>query len=289
MSSLPVPVSPRIEHRGVALRHLLDDRQDRLERAARADDAVEVVDVLLRVPEVLDLVLEAPVLDRLLDLELHLLDFKRLLNVVEGADLHRLDRRVHRAERGHQNHRGRWMKRLGGAQHVETVAAPHLQVAQHDIVLPFVQLLDRHVAVRRLVDFVMRIRQRAANPAPQRIVIICHQNPAHCSALSFDPGASPPRTPYDVARGAPRSPLRSAGSLRSSGDFVPRTPYTLARGPRRPVRSRAHSNSAEPRTTNPEPRTTTETARARSTPAASRETACRPLTAPARRCGRRGR
>ena len=173
------------EDRRVALGDLLDDRQDRLQRAARADDAVEVVDVLLGVPEVLDLVLEAAVLDGLLDLELHLLDLERLLHVVEGADLHRLDRRVHRPEGGHQNHRRRRMQRLGRAQHVQSVAAAHLEIAQHDIVLPFVQLLDRHVAVGRLVHVVMRIRQRAADPAPQRIVIICHQNPAHCSALSL--------------------------------------------------------------------------------------------------------
>ena len=200
------------EHRRVALGHFLDNRQHRLQRAARADDAVEVVDVLLRVPEVFDLVLQPPVLDGLFDLELHLLDFERLLHVVEGADLHRLDRRVHRPEGGHQNHRRRRMERLGGAQHVETVAASHLQVAQHDVVLPFVQLLDRHVAVRRLVHFVMRVRQRADNPAPQRIVIICHQNPAHCSALSFIRGASP-RGPPTPSLARPLDP-RSAPAAR---------------------------------------------------------------------------
>ena len=171
------------QHRRVALRDLLDDREHRLQRAARADDPVEVVDVLLRVPEVLDLVLEAAVLDGLLDLELHLLDLERLLHVVEGADLHRLDRRVHRAERRHQDHRRRRMQRLRGAQHVHAVAAAHLQIAQHDVELSLVQLLDRDVAVRRLIDFVMRVGQRADDAAPQRIVIVCHQNPAHCSAF----------------------------------------------------------------------------------------------------------
>ena len=44
------------QHRRVALRHLLHDGEHRLQRAAGADDAVEVVDVLLRVPQVLDFV-----------------------------------------------------------------------------------------------------------------------------------------------------------------------------------------------------------------------------------------
>src|SRR5471032_2861575 len=44
INSLPVPVSPDQDRR-VAPRHLLDDRQHGLQRAARADDAIEVVDV----------------------------------------------------------------------------------------------------------------------------------------------------------------------------------------------------------------------------------------------------
>ena len=43
-------------------------------------------------------------LDRLVDLDLHLLDLERLLHVVERAGLHRLDGGLDRAERGHQDH-----------------------------------------------------------------------------------------------------------------------------------------------------------------------------------------
>ena len=161
ISSLPVPVSPRISTVVLLLATFLTTDNTDCSAPLCADDAVEVVDVLLGVAEVFDLVLEAAVLDGLLDLELHLLDFERLLDVVEGADLHRLDRGVHRAERRHEDHGRRRMQRLGGAQHVEAVAAAHLEIAQHDVVLSLVQLLDRDVAVRRLVDLVMRIRQGA--------------------------------------------------------------------------------------------------------------------------------
>ncbi len=199
------------EHGRIALRHFLDDRQHRLQGAARADDAVEVVDVLLRVAEVFDLVLEAAVLEGLLDLELHLLDLERLLHVVEGADLHRLDRRVHGAEGGHEDDgRGR-LELARRAEHVHAVAAAHLEIAQHDVVLPLVELLDRHVAVRRLVHVVVRVRQCANDAAPQRIVVVSYQYPAHRSFLFLFTGASPPDPPSPSLAGAPcPAPLRRA-------------------------------------------------------------------------------
>ena len=81
----------------------LDDGEDLLQWLARADDPLEVVGFLLFVPEVIELVAKAAQLERLLDLDLHLLDLERLLHIVEGAVLHRLDRGVDRAERGHQD------------------------------------------------------------------------------------------------------------------------------------------------------------------------------------------
>ena len=73
---------------------------------------------------------------------------------------------------------------LGRAKHVEPVAAAHLQIAQDDIELPFMQLLDGDVAVWRLVHFVVRVRKRPDDPAPQRIVIVCNQNPTHVCSLN---------------------------------------------------------------------------------------------------------
>ena len=162
MSSLPVPVSPRMRTVVLLLATFLTMPSTAPQRAARADDAVELVDVLLRVAQVLDLVLEAAELDRLLDLELHLLDLEGLLHVVERADLHRLDGRVHRPERRHEDDRRRRVQRLRGAQHVHAVAAAHLEVAQDDVELSLVQLFDGDVAVGRLVDFVARVGQARA-------------------------------------------------------------------------------------------------------------------------------
>jgi hypothetical protein len=119
ISSLPVPVSPRTRTGGIAFRHLAHHCQHFLERAARADDALEVVDVALRVTEVVDLMLHPPHLERLLDLDLHLLDLEGLLHVVERAGLDGLDGGGHGAERGHEDDGGRGMQLLGGLQHLE--------------------------------------------------------------------------------------------------------------------------------------------------------------------------
>ena len=147
MSSLPVPVSPRISTVELLRATFLTIAEHLLQRAARADDAVEVVDVLLLVAQVLHLVLEMAELDRLLDLELHLLDFERLLHEVERADLHRLDGRVDRAERRHQDHRRARLNRSRRAQHVHAVGAAHPKVGQHDVELAVLQPLDRDRAV----------------------------------------------------------------------------------------------------------------------------------------------
>ena len=55
------------EHRRVALRHLAHDVEHALQGAAGADDAAELVDIVLRVTEVVDLVTQAPELQRLFD------------------------------------------------------------------------------------------------------------------------------------------------------------------------------------------------------------------------------
>ena len=170
------------QHRRVALRHLAHDAEHALQRVARADDAVEVVDVVLRVTQVVELVAHAPHLERLLDLHFHLFDLERLLHVVERADLHRFDGGMHRSERGHQDDGGRRVQRLGRAQHVEPVAAAHLQIAQHDVEVAFVQTLDRLVAVGGFLDLVAGGGERPGQPASKGVVIVGDENAAHLSS-----------------------------------------------------------------------------------------------------------
>ena len=149
------------QHGRIAPRHLLHDRQHLLQRAAGAHDVVEVVDVLLLVAQVVHLVLEVPELDRLLDLQLHLLDLERLLDEVERADLHRLDGGVDRPEGRHEDHGRARLDRPRRAQHVHAVGATHAQVGQHDVELVVLQPLDGRGAVGRFLHVMAGIVQRA--------------------------------------------------------------------------------------------------------------------------------
>ena len=167
------------EHRRVALRDLLDDVEHVPQPGARSDDLVEVVDVLLGPAQVLEVVLDAPQLERLLDLDLHLLDLERLLHVVEGPDLHRLDGGVHRAERRHQDDGRRRVQRARRAEDVHAVAPAHLEVAQHDVEVAVVQPLDGGVAVRGFLDFVFGFREAPGEPAPEGVVIVGDENATH--------------------------------------------------------------------------------------------------------------
>ena len=167
------------EHRGVALGDLFDDVEDGLKRRARADDAIEVVDILLGAAQVLQIVLHALDVERLLDLDFHLLDLERLLHVVERADLHRFDGRVHRSKCRHQDHGGRRMHGAGGTEDVHAVAAAHLQVAQDHVEMAIVQALDGGVDVRCFFDVVAGFGQAALQTAPERVVIVRNQYSPH--------------------------------------------------------------------------------------------------------------
>src|SRR5262245_20480997 len=171
------------QHGRVAFRNLLDHVEDALQSFAGADDSVELVDILLSVPEVVELVLKALNLERFLNLDLHLLDFERLLHVVEGPGLHGFDGGGDRSERSHQNYGGGGMERTRRAKYVESVAAAHLQVAQNDVKVAVVQPLDSRVAVGGFVDFVSSFRESAGESTAKRVVVVSYQNAAHTPSI----------------------------------------------------------------------------------------------------------
>ncbi len=63
-----------------------------------------------------------------------------------GAELHRLDRAVDRAERGHHDELCVGLQGRAGAQHVEAVHSREVQVEEHEIVELLIQLPQRFLS-----------------------------------------------------------------------------------------------------------------------------------------------
>ena len=64
-------------------------------------------------------------------------------------------------------------------QHVQAVAAAHLEVAQHDVEVAVVQPRDGEVAVRGLLDVVARFGQPACEASSQGVVVVGNQDASH--------------------------------------------------------------------------------------------------------------
>src|SRR5690606_37806633 len=71
--------------------------------------------------------------ERALDLEPHDLALDRLGDEVEGAELHRLDRGLDRAEPGDDHDRHVRIDRADRLQHVDAGAALHLEIREHEV------------------------------------------------------------------------------------------------------------------------------------------------------------
>ena len=100
-SSLPVPVSPVMSTVLLVSATQLGALDDLLHRAAAADDAV-VIELLVALAEQVAVLGAQPlVIERAPDDDQQLVDLERLLQVVERAELHRLDRALDRGVRRH--------------------------------------------------------------------------------------------------------------------------------------------------------------------------------------------
>ena len=100
-SSLPVPVSPVISTVLFVSATQLGALDDVLHGAAAADDAV-VIELLVALAEQVAVFGAQPLmLERAADDDQQLVDLERLLQVVEGAELHRFDGALDRGVRGH--------------------------------------------------------------------------------------------------------------------------------------------------------------------------------------------
>ena len=102
-------------------------------------------------------------LERLLDLDLHLLDLERLLHVVEGAGLHRLDRRV-ASIRTRSSGSPRTTDAASSRSPGLEAALPPMRRSLTTTSKSRRAALDCRVAVRGFVDVVPGLGQRLRSP-----------------------------------------------------------------------------------------------------------------------------
>ena len=122
------------QHGEVGVGHFSNHVEHPLHGGAPADDALELVgalDLLLQTAEVPP---EGDALEDALDGQLELVVVERLWQVVGGAELHRFDRDLLRAEGGDHDDRGLRGVLPRPAEHVHAARLLEAQVRDHDVV-----------------------------------------------------------------------------------------------------------------------------------------------------------
>ena len=135
------------QHRRAGRRRLLDDMVDLPHLAAVADHRPERAVLAQLTAQRLDLAQRLLPLDNLVEQDLQPLDVDRLGQVVVGALLHGLDRRLDGALRGQQQRRDVGALRLKRPQQTQPVHARHDQVGDDDGGTEGGHLLERVLAV----------------------------------------------------------------------------------------------------------------------------------------------
>ena len=120
---------------GRAARRRLDDQvEDLLHPRAAADDAGELVVARLQVLLEGDVLgHQPPALDGVVEDDQHLVVLERLGDVVERALLHRADRRLHRGERRHHDHRQLVVDRPHRVEDLQPVHLRHHHVGDDGV------------------------------------------------------------------------------------------------------------------------------------------------------------
>jgi hypothetical protein len=122
--------------------------------------------------------------------ELQLLEINRLLQVVEGAQLHRLDRAFDRAMGGHDDHRHRRVEFADPAQQVDAAHPGQAHVGEDHVRPQLLEHAERTLGVSGNLGLVPRLGKESPNRARERPLVIHDENA--WSAHAPLPAATPP-------------------------------------------------------------------------------------------------
>ncbi len=149
-------------HRRAAVGRLADRLEDLENARALADESFEAVLASQLALELAVLVLQALALERVGDGEPQLVELERLGDVVVGAELHRLHRRLGRGERGHHEHDRPRRVVLRRAQYGQAVHLAHPEIGDDEIEVVRLQGLHGGLAAVGEGDVVADLPQHDA-------------------------------------------------------------------------------------------------------------------------------
>ena len=169
------------EHRALGIGDALGPADDLLHRPAAADDAVVVELFVALAAQVAVLGAQPLVIERAADDDQQLVDLERLLQVVERAELHRLDRALDRGVRGHHQDLGPLA--LGRradvlADQVEAAQLRHDVVDDEEVERPLGQQPLASRGLRRLDHLVAGVAQRPAERLEDLLFVVDEQDRA---------------------------------------------------------------------------------------------------------------
>ena len=164
------------QHRRIGRRALRHQPVDRLHLRARSDDVLEPVFRGHLALEIDIFLQELPPFERALHYQLEFVRFERLGDVIEGAELHRLYRRVDLRQAGDHNDVDIGMALLDPAQHFQPADVRHHDVEDQDVVTVLLDLLQCFAAVVGGLDLVVVAVQDAQAAPDDDLLIVNDQN-----------------------------------------------------------------------------------------------------------------
>ena len=193
-----------------ACRDLLEQCFQLRDRRAVADDAVEAVRLRLARAQRAHFAAQAGRFERLLDQQRDFIEVERLVRVVIGARLHRLDRHVDARERRQQNHERVGVRFFDLLQDRQSVRIRQTVIEQHEVDA-FAMLLERFGGGLRLDDAIAFLREAIAQRPADQLLVVDDENRGfgHIGSSLCEVESARQRSAPD-SRARRDSPLRTA-------------------------------------------------------------------------------
>ena len=143
---------------------------------ALADDVVDAVLAGLGRTEVGDLLAQVAGFQRLADDDRQFVEVERLVDVVVGAQAHRLDGSLQHAEGGDHDDDQLLVELLGAGEHFQPVHAGELDIEEHQVGHVFLQLAQGVLAGCRGLHLVALLAQRLLQGPADQVFVVDNQN-----------------------------------------------------------------------------------------------------------------